>query len=57
MQYPIEYKQIPTQYAFLVEETGNGFIVKTQVLHSIEGQKEFKTQEEVDDFINQQEII
>ena len=51
--YSIEYRKIPTQYAFFIERTEEGYTLQT----NIEGRQVFATKEEIDAFINKIEIL
>ena len=56
MIYPIEYRKIPTQYAFLVEKTAKGYEVKIRATQELKD-KCFKTEKEAREFISVAEII
>lgn len=55
--YPIEYRTIPTQYAFLIEKNGDTYTVKMQRTGNEKDTNTFTTEEEARAFINRQEIL
>ncbi len=57
MSEPIHYTTIPTQYAFLIEKTPEGYQVKTRIVTSPEPIKTFKTKKEVDEYIKRKVIL
>jgi hypothetical protein len=54
--YPIEYKMIPTQYAFLVEKTGTKYRVQVRATRNLT-ETTFDTEEEAREFISQTQVI
>lgn len=56
MTYPIEYKMIPTQYAFLVSEENGKYRVQVQAVTRLKEQV-FESEKEAREFINKKEII
>jgi hypothetical protein len=48
MTYPIIYKTIPVQFAFLVHEDGR---LQIQMLHPLETEKKFKSEKEARDYV------
>jgi hypothetical protein len=56
MQYPIEYKTIKVQHAFLVEKVAEGYRVRVKPLRELSDQT-FQTEAEAREYINTKELI
>jgi hypothetical protein len=50
MTYPIIYKQLKVQFAFLVHKDGR---LQIQMLHPLETEKKFKSEKEAREFIKE----
>lgn len=49
MKYPILYRKIPVQFAFMVHEDGR---VQVSMLHPLEKEMKFKSEKEAREFIS-----
>ena len=55
MKYPIEYKQIPVQFAFYIHEDGK---LQIEMLHPVHKEMQFENEVEAREYVsNLKEII